>query len=117
MILAFFPYLSSPLFLYVATQEERVIGIITDRIMDGYKVDIGSSGLATLSGLAFEGATKKNKPELQPGDLVLARLALANKDMESELSCLTAENRSDGMGPLEDGVCFQVSLSQCRKYV
>lgn len=91
--------------------------MVTDRVVDGFKVDIGSSGLATLSAFAFEGATKKNRPELQPGDLVHARLSLANKDMEPELSCMTLEGRTDGLGPLEGGMCFQVSLSQARKYV
>ena len=50
---------------YVPTKEERVIGIVTNRIGESFKVDIGGSIQASLSGLAFEGATKRNRPNLQ----------------------------------------------------
>ena len=46
-------------------KEEKVIGIITNRGSDSYKVDIGGAMPASLPSLSFEGATKKNKPNLQ----------------------------------------------------
>ena len=61
---------------YVPTKEERVIGIVTNRIGESFKVDIGGSIQASLSGLAFEGATKRNRPNLQvtklKGNLLLS---------------------------------------------
>lgn len=32
---------------------------------DGYRVDVGSASTANLDALAFEGATKRNKPNLK----------------------------------------------------
>ena len=46
-------------------KEERVIGIVTNRGSDSYKVDIGGAIPASLPSLSFEGATKKNKPNIQ----------------------------------------------------
>lgn len=42
-----------------------MIGIITGRHTEGYRVDIGSSQSASLDALAFEGATKRSKPNLK----------------------------------------------------
>lgn len=41
------------------------MGIITGRHAEGYRVDIGASQLASLDALAFEGATKRSKPNLK----------------------------------------------------
>lgn len=53
-----------------------------------FVVDIGCSELASLSMMAFEGATKKQKPDLQVGDAVYARLLSAHREMEPELVCV-----------------------------
>ena len=50
---------------YIPVKEERVIGIVTNRGSDSYKVDIGGAMPASLPSLSFEGATKKNKPNIQ----------------------------------------------------
>ena len=42
-----------------------MIGIVTNRGSDSYKVDIGGAMPASLPSLSFEGATKKNKPNIQ----------------------------------------------------
>lgn len=42
-----------------------MIGIITQKLGEGFRVDIGSAHHASLDGLAFEGATKRNKPNLK----------------------------------------------------
>ena len=41
-----------------------VIGIVKERHSEGFKIDIGSAFVGNLSALAFEGATKKNRPNL-----------------------------------------------------
>lgn len=43
---------------------DRVVGIITARSMQ-FRVDIGAHVTANLSEVAFEGATKRNRPHLQ----------------------------------------------------
>ncbi|KAJ8700078.1 exosome non-catalytic core subunit rrp40, variant 3 [Pleurotus ostreatus] len=50
---------------YVPAQQESVIGVIILRSGEGFRVDIGSAHTASLDGLAFEGATKRNKPNLK----------------------------------------------------
>ena len=52
-------------------KEERVIGIVTNRGSDSYKVDIGGAMPASLPSLSFEGATKKNKPNIQVKSFLL----------------------------------------------
>lgn len=127
-----------------------MIGIVRERLGESYRVDIGSSQPATLSALAFEGATKRNRPNLrvpgrshrpapvdvrtvltpsdsdrrvlmglrwQVGSTVYARLALANKDMEPELVCFTAENKAGGYGELEGGFTITTSLAWAQRYV
>lgn len=42
-----------------------MIGIIAGKLGESFKVDIGSYLPAQLSFYAFEGATKKNKPDLK----------------------------------------------------
>lgn len=42
-----------------------MIGVITMRHAEGYRVDIGSAQQAGLDALAFEGATKRSKPNLK----------------------------------------------------
>lgn len=44
-----------------------MIGIITTKSGDVFKVDVGGSEQASLSYMAFEGATKRNRPNVQVG--------------------------------------------------
>lgn len=44
-----------------------MIGIVTLRAGDIFRVDIGSNLPASLSYLSFEGATKRNRPNVQVG--------------------------------------------------
>ncbi|XP_067850470.1 exosome complex component RRP40-like [Heptranchias perlo] len=101
---------------YVPAKGEYVIGIVTTKSGDIFKVDVGGSEQASLSYLAFEGATKRNRPNVQVGDLVFAQFVVANKDMEPELVCIDSCGRSNGMGVIgPDGLLFKVSLSIARK--
>jgi exosome complex component RRP40 len=50
---------------YVPVTGESVIGIVKNKSAENYRVDIGSAHNASLSVLAFEGATKRNRPMLQ----------------------------------------------------
>jgi exosome complex component RRP40 len=45
------------------------LGTIIARHAEGYRVDIGSAQMAQLDALAFEGATKRSKPNLKVGSL------------------------------------------------
>lgn len=129
--------------------EDQVLGIILSKHSDHYRLDIGSSRSATLPLLgkketyaasivsmsywpstklrlpystAFEGATKRNRPNLSVGDLVFARVVMANKDMKAELSCISLQFKKDWMtgealfGPLQDGYDFRCSTALVRRF-
>ncbi|XP_029283683.1 exosome complex component RRP40 isoform X2 [Cottoperca gobio] len=78
---------------YVPAKGETVIGIVTVKSGDVFKVDFGGSEQASLSYLAFEGATKRNRPNVQVGDLVFSQFIIANKDMEPELTAVPPQWR------------------------
>lgn len=50
---------------YIASPKDLVLGTIVNRHAEGYRVDIGSAQMASLDALAFEGATKRSKPNLK----------------------------------------------------
>lgn len=50
---------------YVPAAQESVIGVVVARSGENWRVDIGSAHMAILDGLAFEGATKRNRPNLK----------------------------------------------------
>jgi len=100
---------------YVPAAQEPVVGTIALRIGEGYRVDIGAGQYATLDGLAFEGATRRSRPNLKIGSLVYARVSLAHKDMDPELECFDAQTRkAEGFGELKSGFLAQCSLKMSR---
>jgi exosome complex component RRP40 len=54
---------------------------------------------------------------LQTGDLVYARVSVASDYLDAvELECVSATTgKSDGLGPLKDGMIFDVSLGMARR--
>ncbi|CCM03551.1 uncharacterized protein FIBRA_05687 [Fibroporia radiculosa] len=100
---------------YVPASQESVIGVVIARSGENWRVDIGAAHMATLDGLAFEGATKRNRPNLKVGSLLYARVSLAHKDMEPELECFDAQTRkAEGFGELKGGFVVHCSLKMCR---
>lgn len=103
---------------YVPQRQEFVIGIILKRKGENYLIDIGGSERATISCLAYENTSKKNRKEMKPGDLVFGQLLVANKDMEPELVCIDLNDASVGMGSLpENGIVFTIPLHVARMIV
>ncbi|KAL5021639.1 hypothetical protein ScPMuIL_000794 [Solemya velum] len=102
---------------YVPERGDTVIGVVTAKAGDAFRVDVGGSELATLSYLGFEGATKRNRPDVKVGDIINTKFLVANKDMEPELVCIDSQGRSSGMGVIgrDGGYMFQCSLNLVRK--
>jgi exosome complex component RRP40 len=101
---------------YIPARGDNVIGVVLSKAGDVFRVDIGASEPASLSYLAFEGATKRNRPDVKVGDLIYARLIVANKDMEPELACIDGNGRSSGLGPIRGGgYVIHTSISLSRK--
>lgn len=53
------------IFQYVPVRGEFVIGVVTMKAGDTFRVDIGANEIASLSYLSFEGATKRNRPDVK----------------------------------------------------
>ncbi|ORX50484.1 hypothetical protein DM01DRAFT_1337664 [Hesseltinella vesiculosa] len=101
---------------YVAATGESVLGIVTAKMGEYYRLDIGTARPAILHQLAFEGATKRNKPNIGLRSLVYCRVNLANPDMEAELDCVNpTTSKADGFGELKHGFVFSCSLGLCRR--
>ncbi|KAH7381659.1 hypothetical protein BKA66DRAFT_419164 [Pyrenochaeta sp. MPI-SDFR-AT-0127] len=71
---------------------------------------------AILPHLAFEGATKKTRPQLPPNSLVYCRIATAGKDLPPELTCVDpSTGKGEGLGLLKSGMLFNISLGMARR--
>uniref|UniRef100_A0A1A9WZZ3 Exosome complex component RRP40 n=1 Tax=Glossina brevipalpis TaxID=37001 RepID=A0A1A9WZZ3_9MUSC len=99
---------------YIPARSELVIGVVTAKVGDLFRVDIGAPEQASLSYLAFEQASKKNRPDVNLGDLLYARLVVANKDFEPELVCVNSSGKKGKLGVLNEGFVFNCSLNLAR---
>jgi exosome complex component RRP40 len=95
---------------YRPALEDRIVGIVVDRMgtdggADLYRIDIRAAHYAILSNLHFEGATKRNKPQLQPGQLIYARIQSCDDPLlDPTLSCMN--------GPLDMGLSRKDWMTQ-----
>ncbi|XP_039951316.1 exosome complex component RRP40 [Bactrocera neohumeralis] len=99
---------------YVPVKGETVIGVVTAKAGDIYRVDIGAHDQASLSYLAFESATKKNRPDVNPGDILYGRLIVASRDLEPELVCVNSSGKKGKLGVLANGFVMNCSLNLAR---
>lgn len=99
---------------YVPALEDLVVGVVVNRTSEALVVDVGAAVYATLPALAFEGATKRNRPRIAIGDAVYARVVAAARDVEPELECMSVRKKADGFGELAGGTVLRVSLSHAR---
>ncbi|XP_035909407.1 exosome complex component RRP40 [Anopheles stephensi] len=100
---------------YVPNRGELVIGVVMAKAGDIFRLDIGSCENASLSYMAFEGATKKNRPDVNVGDIVYARLLIAHPDVEPELVCVDSHGKKGKLGVLHEGFMLCCSLNLVRK--
>jgi len=111
---------------YIPQLNDRILCIIEERIGDFYRVTVphSSTGSALLNTIAFEGATKRNRPNLKHGDLVYARINTCHtREMEPEITCMVMPGEQSGgaskkdwmtdegtYGQLKGGSCVTVSI-------
>ncbi|KAI8957103.1 hypothetical protein F5Y11DRAFT_340821 [Daldinia sp. FL1419] len=102
---------------YVPAAGDLVIGTVHHSATDYFYVMLSNhTSNAILPQLAFEMATKKTRPNLSPGALVYARVCLANRHMDPELECVSpSTGKADGLGPLNGGMLFDISLGMSRR--
>lgn len=108
---------------YVANTDEMIIGIVQEKHSEDYRLDINGSDCATLGSLSFEGASKKNKPNLNVGSVVYCRVVGGCKNMEPEVTCIeigSSKSWTGGeslYGELKGGTIIKVCLLLARQMI
>lgn len=103
---------------YFPHSGDRVLGTVFSKAGDFFRVDIGATDLAMLNFTSFEGATKRNRPNIKVGDLIYGQVIMTSKNIEPEISCVDSEARARGMGVITTpGLIFSVSLNYARRLV
>mmetsp|Transcript_52126 Transcript_52126/g.117374 ORF Transcript_52126/g.117374 Transcript_52126/m.117374 type:complete len:227 (-) Transcript_52126:62-742(-) len=106
---------------YIPRPGDHVIGVVCSRNADMYRVDIRGPSLAYLPTLAFNGASLRNRPILEVGSVVYARIQGAHPDLDTELSCMDLDNKKSWstneiiFGELQGGLQFEVPLSAAHR--
>jgi exosome complex component RRP40 len=108
---------------YIPALNDHVIGIVDSKHAEEYRLHIGGPALASLPVLAFDGATKRNRPHLEVGALIYARVTLAHRDMEPEVSCAAPPGvgakdwvtKESVFGELSGGYVFDCPPLLCRR--
>eukprot|EP00979_Chaetoceros_neogracilis_P001522 scaffold261_cov318-Chaetoceros_neogracile.AAC.8 len=111
---------------YIPQLNDRILCIVEERMGEYFRVSIphSSTGSALLSIIAFEGATKRNRPNLKHGDLLYARINTCHiREMEPEITCIVMPGELSGgaakkdwmtdegtYGQLKGGSCITVSI-------
>ena len=72
---------------FTAHAGDVVIGLVTFKTADFYRVDIRGCSSAMLGTTAFNGATKRHKPDIRVGQYVAAWIQRVDVDLGVELSC------------------------------
>lgn len=101
---------------------DQVVGVIEEKGGDFYIVNVFSGSPSILNRLAFEGATKRNRPELKKGDVVYARVQSVGSDCDTELTCVSSSGSkkewSSGetiYGLLSQGLVVNVNSATARR--
>lgn len=102
---------------YIAQIHDVVIATVHHSSTDVYHCAITPhTAFAQLPHLAFEGASKKTRPQLAPGSLIYARVISASKFIDPELVCVNpSTGKGEGMGELKGGMVFSISLGMARR--
>lgn len=111
---------------YIPQLNDRILCIVEERMGDYFRVNIphSSTGSALLNTIAFEGATRRNRPNLKHGDLLYARINTCHiREMEPEITCIVMPGEQSGgaakkdwmtdegtYGQLKGGSCITVSI-------
>lgn len=96
---------------YDVCKKDDVLGVIKQKGKgDQYSCDVSMKERAQLSKFAFEGATKRYRPDLQVGDVVYGKVVDLPSDYPIEITCVHSTGKAQGLGLLEGGQLFQVPV-------
>ncbi|KAG5357634.1 Exosome complex component RRP40 [Yarrowia sp. C11] len=110
-------YIESDTRRYIPAVNDNVIGTVTTRHAEGYKVSVSDlSPGVQLNAMAFPNASKKNRVNLPNDALVYARVSSASREVEAEIECIDPQSgKAGGYGELKDGFCFDAPIAFTRQ--
>ncbi|KAF2679494.1 hypothetical protein K458DRAFT_314092 [Lentithecium fluviatile CBS 122367] len=102
---------------YIPTTGDLVIATVQGSAGESFNCLLSpNTPPAALPHLAFEGATRKTRPQFPPNTLVYARIVSAGKDSAPELTCVEpSTGKGDGLGQVKGGMGFKISLGMARR--
>ncbi|CAD8148447.1 unnamed protein product [Paramecium pentaurelia] len=80
---------------YTPEIEDYVIVQVTGKNSEYYFCDLGNGLIYNLNQMDFEGATKKNKPNIQIGQFIYARVIELNHYLKGKLSCINPQSKKE----------------------
>jgi exosome complex component RRP40 len=93
---------------YIPENNDFVIALIKLKASEYFIADINAPIDGSLGALEFDGATKRNKPNLAVGDVVFCRVVDYNKFVGARLSCLNKGYSSKNvLGELKGGMIIR----------
>ena len=115
-----FPKLRRPR-KYMSLTGDLVLGRVVNRQGEQYRVDIGDRFEAHLQFYDFEGATKRNRPQLESNTLIYARVESCSKLMNPVVTCKSLTNKKSWasgealFGVVKDGLVTECPIGLCQK--
>jgi exosome complex component RRP40 len=106
---------------YMSMPGDLVLGRVINRQGEQYRVDIGDRFEAHLQFYDFEGATKRNRPQLEANTLIYARIESCSKLMSPVITCKSLSNKKSWasgealFGVMKDGLVVECSIALCQK--
>ena len=89
---------------YIPITGDHVIGIIESKHAEEYRLNIGGPAIASLPLLAFDGATRRNRPHLDVGALVYAHHLGAPRHGSRVLVRRATRRERQGLGDARVGL-------------
>lgn len=105
---------------YEPAAGDMVVGVVVERHSEQYTLALRGTDVAILPSLAFEGATKRNKPHLVVGNAVYCRVVRAHRNADCEVTCVEPGSSKSWVsaeatfGELKGGNIVSVSLGLAR---
>lgn len=101
---------------YIPQLGDFVLGTVVGSFGEYYRVSLNNfSAPVLLNQFSFPNASKKNRPHLDVGDLVYARVSAVIPNVDTEIACIDPTTGKDGgFGVLKEGFAFDVKLAFAR---
>jgi exosome complex component RRP40 len=89
---------------YLPAVGDLVLGVVTVKTAEYYKLDLGCPQPATLNSVeGFSRTSRRNKAILHVGSVVFCRVIFCHKDIDPEVSCVEEGDQELGLGYIKHG--------------